>query len=174
MPAEHVFVDETKQRGLLLTAAAVLPGDLRSARAAMRGLVLARQRRIHFFRESESRRKKILDVVAELAPDCVLYDGSDQPRRVQRELCLQALVADLAHRRAQVLVIERDDSVLTLDRKLLYRSVRDHGCAGLQYRHLRAHEEPLLAIPDAIAWCWQRGGHWRDRVRELITDVRKV
>lgn len=76
--------------------------------------------------------------------------------------------------RAQMLVLERDDSILRLDRQLLYQQVREHDCVELEYRHLRAHEEPLLAIPDAIAWCWQRGGPWRDRVRELVTEVRVV
>jgi len=36
------------------------------------------------------------------------------------------------------------------------------------------HEEPLLAMPDAIAWCWQRSGEWRHRIRELVTEVRKL
>jgi len=39
---------------------------------------------------------------------------------------------------------------------------------------LRAHSEPLLAIPDAIVWCWQRGGHWKARVSAMISEVRVV
>jgi hypothetical protein len=39
---------------------------------------------------------------------------------------------------------------------------------------MRAYEESLLAIPDAIAWSWAKGGHWRARVSEIVTDVRKV
>jgi hypothetical protein len=31
-----------------------------------------------------------------------------------------------------------------------------------------------LALPDAIAWCLQRGGHWKDRVRELVGEIRIV
>lgn len=174
MRRAHVFVDETKQRGLLLTAAAVLPGDLRSARKQLRGLVLPRQHRIHFFRESDARRKQILDATCDLAPTCTLYDGSAHPSRRQREACLRALVADLANAAAQMLVLERDDSILELDRRVLYRATRELDCTELRYEHLRAREEPLLTIPDAIAWCWQRGGHWRDRVRELIADIRQA
>lgn len=172
MRAAHVFVDETKERGLLLTAAAMLPGDLHTARKHMRGLVMPRQRRIHFFREGDARRKKILDVITDLAPICTIYDSSRHSRRQQRETCLQALVADLASAQAQMLVLERDDSIIDLDRRLLYRHVHNAGYPELRYEHLRAREEPLLAIPDAIAWCWQRGGHWRERVRELVAEVR--
>lgn len=172
MPGEHVFVDETKSAGLLLTAAAVLPASLPDARRVMRSQVMRGQRRIHFITESDARRKTILDAITELAPECTIYDGSAHHRRRQREMCLGALVKDLAARRAQLLVLERDDSIFDLDRRLLYQQVREHDCVELVYRHLRAHEEPLLAIPDAIAWCWQRGGQWRERVREMVKDVR--
>jgi hypothetical protein len=38
----------------------------------------------------------------------------------------------------------------------------------------RAEHELLLAVPDAIAWCWTKGGHWRDRVQPLATEVRSI
>ena len=44
---------------------------------------------------------------------------------------------------------------------------------GLQYGHLRAAEESLLALPDAVAWCWAEGGVWRQAVEPLVeTHVR--
>ncbi|GGR66143.1 hypothetical protein GCM10010169_07020 [Micromonospora fulviviridis] len=51
----------------------------------------------------------------------------------------------------------------------------DHTIAdSLRCEHLRAYEECLLAIPDALAWCWARGGPWRSAVRGLVTEVREV
>ncbi len=171
----HVFVDETKENGYLVTAAALLPGNLAQARQTMRGLVLGKQRRIHFTKESDARRKQILDAIEGLAPAVTVYDSSRHPRRQQRETCLHHLVGDLAAVQARMLVLETDDSLLALDKKLLYRRVRELGCADvLEYRHLRAHEEPLLMLPDAIAWCWHRGGWWRQRVRSLVADVREL
>jgi hypothetical protein len=35
------------------------------------------------------------------------------------------------------------------------------------YDHLRAHEEPLLSVPDSIAWCLAHGGHCRVARRPL-------
>lgn len=34
--------------------------------------------------------------------------------------------------------------------------------------HVFVDEEPLLWAADAIAWCWQRGGVWKDKVRGLV------
>ncbi|MFD9705403.1 hypothetical protein [Lentzea sp. NPDC059081] len=168
----HVFVDETKEKGYLVTAAALVSGDLAAARRTVRGLIMANQRRIHFHKESDQRRKQILDAVVEIAPAVTIYDGSGCARRRQRDACLVHLVADLAKSGASMLVLEQDDSVLDADKKLLYRTVREQGCHEmLVYRHHRAHEEPLLALPDAIAWCWHRGGHWKKRVQPLVEAV---
>jgi hypothetical protein len=171
----HVFVDETKEKGYLVTAAALLSGDLASARRTIRGLVMGNQRRIHFHKESDQRRKLILDAVVDLAPEVTIYDGSAHGRRHQRDACLLRLIADAAQAGVSMLVLEQDDSVLDVDKRLLYRRVRELGCEDtLVYRHHRAHEEPLLALPDAIAWCWHRGGHWKKRVEPLVTAIRRV
>lgn len=83
-------------------------------------------------------------------------------------------VTDLATTHAARVVLELDEVVRNIDRNVLYRSIRATGTTDLRYEHLRAHEEPLLAIPDAIAWCWSRGGTWRARVRELVDTIRTV
>jgi hypothetical protein len=38
----------------------------------------------------------------------------------------------------------------------------------LEYPHQRAHDEPLRAIPDVVAWCWARSGDWRQRVAPIL------
>jgi hypothetical protein len=43
----------------------------------------------------------------------------------------------------------------------------------ISYEHHR-HAEPMLAIPDAIARCWSKGGIWRRRIRPIVSDVMKV
>jgi hypothetical protein len=56
---------------------------------------------------------------------------------------------------------------------LLYNHVRKVGLAEtLQYYHMRAREECLLAMPDGVAWGWARGGRWRAKVQRLVKDVR--
>lgn len=170
-----MFVDETKDHGFVMVAAVVPSAGLARVRKIMRGLVMPGQRRIHFHKESDARRKQILDVIDGIGPQLGVYDASAAPRKQRRDACLRAVVEDAVRWRAEMLVIERDDSVLEADRRLLYRAIRQpSGAVMLRYEFPRGHEEPLLAIPDAVAWCWNRGGHWWKRAREMVTVERAL
>jgi hypothetical protein len=37
---------------------------------------------------------------------------------------------------------------------------------------LAAHTDPMLWIPDAVAWSWVKGGEWRDCVAPYSTVIR--
>jgi len=92
-----------------------------------------------------------------------------------RRGCLHALVSDAAAIGAAMLVLEQDDSLLRWDNQRLVEITREVGCRDtLRYEHRRAAAEQLLAIPDAIAWCWAKGGDWRRRVEPVVADVRSV
>ncbi|MDT5036864.1 MAG: hypothetical protein QOE03_2049 [Micromonosporaceae bacterium] len=145
----HVFVDESKDRGYLQVGAALVSGDLVNARRAIRSLILPRQRRLHFKQESDARRGAIIGVILGLGVQIIIYDAaSADNEKTARRACLIELVADLAKNAAHRVVIERDDSVMDFDKRLLYREVRAAGVADtLRYDHMRAHEECLLAIP---------------------------
>lgn len=172
----HVFVDETKERGLLVAAAVVLPADLVAARRTIRDLILPGQRRIHFHKEKDDRRRQIIAAVATLSAHAVIFDARDHRNaRMAREACLVDLVEHAAKINAARLVLERDDSTFQADRRLLFEQVRRSGLSGaLRYDHLRAHEECLLAIPDAVAWCWAKGGRWKTSVQRLVRESRQV
>jgi hypothetical protein len=72
-------------------------------------------------------------------------------------------------------VLEQDDSILRWDRKFLYEAVRAAGLEGrVRYEHHRAKAELLLSVPDAIAWCWARGGQWKEHVKPAIMQVKQV
>lgn len=92
--------------------------------------------------------------------------------KAARDACIERLVDDLSDVGAQVLVLERDDSVTAKDRALIAARVQKAGCPDLRYMHLRAHEDALLAVPDAVAWCWKKGGQWQREVSGLVRDVR--
>jgi hypothetical protein len=50
-------------------------------------------------------------------------------------------------------------------------AIRTLELGQLAYRHSARHEEPLLWIPDAIAWSYTRGGAWRHQVRRLADVI---
>ena len=172
MPA-HAFVDETKIRGLLVAVAVLEPRTLAPARTAMRSLLLPRQSRLHFAKERDARKGQILTALEALPLRINIYDAravGDQ--RTARKLCLEHLVGDLAELHAHRLVIEQDDSLVRSDQEVLFHAVRSHGVESeLVYEHMSPRMEPLLWIPDAIAWSWVKGGEWRDRIAPLIADV---
>jgi hypothetical protein len=167
MPA-HVFVDESKARGLLLAAAACVAGDVNTYRPIMAALAMPRQRRIHFTKESAARQRKILGVIADFELSVRLYQAA-RPDAACREACLSAIVRD-ASGSAERLVIERDESTLDFDRQTLYAAVRRHQCMEtLQYALMAPHLDPMLWIPDAIAGAWAKGGEWRQLVAPFCT-----
>jgi hypothetical protein len=107
-----------------------------------------------------------------------VYDAARRYRTdlAARTACLAALVEDIAVRPGDTrLVIEQDDSVVRADRYDLFQLVRQAGIADrLEYRHQRAYDELLLALPDIVAWSWVRSGEWRRRIRPILTTVRTV
>jgi hypothetical protein len=65
--------------------------------------------------------------------------------------------------------------LLSWNNQRLIEFTRAAGCREtLRYEHRRAASEMLLAVPDAVAWCWAKGGDWRRRIEPVVTDVRDV
>jgi hypothetical protein len=175
--SSHVFVDETKHRGYLLVAGVVVPGDLDAVRRVLRGLVLPGQRRLHMKDENDQRRRSIATAISVSGVTATIYDAGRRYRneRERRAACLHALILDAAQRGDAMLVLEQDDTLLSWDNQRLIEFTREAGCRdSLRYEHRRAASELLLAVPDAIAWCWAKGGDWRRRIEPIVTDVRTV
>ncbi len=114
--------------------------------------------------------------MAGLGAKVTIYDASALASpRYARAACLEAIVADASDIGAHRLVLEQDDSLLRSDQRLLYQQVRKVGCAEtLAYEHMRPSAECLLWVPDAVAWCWAKGGDWKRRVRSMVGDVRTL
>lgn len=139
----------------------------------MNSLRLPRQRRIHFQTESDGRRKVILDALAGASVCITMYDAIAYPDvKEARDAGMTRLIDDIAKIGAARLVVERDDQTVRSDRAIIRARAELAGCVEtLRYVHQRAHEEPPLAIPDAVAWSWAKAGHWRQRVNCLVTNV---
>jgi hypothetical protein len=170
---EHVFADENKAKGFVLVAVAVMPVDLAALRAQVNGFRLRGQRRLHFSHESDRRRKAIIGSLASADIQARVYDAAQyRDEKFARDLAIAQLADDAAAIGAARLVLEVDDSVVRNDRLIIRNRLLKAGCAdSVRYEHRRAAEECLLALPDAIAWCWVKGSIWRKRAEPLIRDV---
>lgn len=164
----HAFVDESTAATYILAAALVPADRVAEGRKLVRAMLGGGQKRLHFSHESDRRRARILTGIESLGMEHRVY--STKNARPARLACLERLVPDLAAAGVQRLVIERDDSLVDADRRLLYQAGLDFA-PGLAYTHLRAKEDLLLCVPDAIAWCWARGGEWGARVAAYTTEI---
>jgi hypothetical protein len=172
--SRHLFIDETKRRDYLLVAAVVVPGDLSSARRMIQGLLLPGQRRLHMKDESDPRRRAIVSAIVASPVHATVYNaGRRYPtERERRRACLRCLVEHSIDIGPTRLVIEQDDTLVGWDNQCLIETTRATGQREtLHYEHSRGAAEKLLALPDAIAWCWAKGGDWRRRIAPVVTEV---
>jgi hypothetical protein len=167
----HLFVDESQRRPYLLVAGVVTVVELAASRSVLRALCAPGDRRLHFQSERDSRRRELLSHLIRAEFRTWVYAGHGRPEEVRRA-CLRQLVADAVKSGATRLVMEsRGDVLDRSDRQVVARAVDDVAAAGLAYTHLRPHEEPLLWLPDAVAWSYGAGGDWRRRVAPLVETV---
>lgn len=170
-----VYVDETKRAGYVIAAVAVT--DPIAARKAVRGLIVPGRRRLHMHNEHVRHRRVVVSTLVAMPVAATVYDAARRYRTdlEARAACLAALVEDLAGSGDTRLVIEQDDSLVGYDNQRLIEATRASGQRDtLRYEHLRAHAEPLLALPDVVAWCWVRSGEWRQRIAPILAAVRTV
>ena len=138
-------------------------------------MLLPRQRRLHFVNESPQRRRFLLDAICELPVRTRLYT-SVQKEPVARHWAVEALLVDMCALGGQRLVIEcREASQDERERRLIAAAVqRGAAPADLSYSHLRARDEPLLWVADAVGWAYGAGPVWRRRAEPLIDHLRDV
>lgn len=169
----HLFVDESKARGYRFALTAVDPQNLNAERSLLRSLLLKGQSHLHFTKESDGQRRKILDALARdsTARTTILTAPDGMKHKAARLRCLQGSAELSIEMRAARLVFEEDASTLQADRQALYRLL--HG-ADIEYRFEKKRQEPLLWISDAIAWCFAAKGEWRKRAEPLVAEARKL
>lgn len=128
-------------------------------------------------KENPQRRREILSTIARMNVEVTLYQAGApyKTERERRRKCLEALVSDIAQAGHEQLCLERDESLVQIDKQNLIEFTRRTGCQDrLSYRHEAPATDPLLAVPDAIAWAWSQGGDWRRRTQDVVVGVVEV
>ncbi len=169
----NLFVDESKSGAYLLVVACALPAQLGPSRHRMKQFLMPGQRRLHFNSERDSRRHQIIDGILELNVRSTIYQAPPRVNELDgRQTCIERLGQDAITQTAELIVFERDDSLVRHDRRTLHRVLLGpDGQPMVRYQHLRPYEESLLWIPDAIAWCWAKGGTWRILVQPAVEEL---
>lgn len=170
----HHYIDETKAKGYVVVAARCPDRTMREVHRVVGRMALPGQRSVHMKHESPRRRRQVADSIALLrgvGVSAVVMDAGTgpEPEHVRRDRALRALVARVAEEAAAHLVLDLDATLLARDRRTL--AIATRALPSVSYSHLPLSAEPLLSIPDVIAWSWARGGDSRRRVAPLIADV---
>ena len=171
--AVDVFVDESVRRDYVLSAVRVDPRDLSTARSYVRKLLLGGERRIHFSKESNRRRRELLARLSDHGFDVALY-AAPAHYPLARQRLLTQLVADVGAELHRLVLESRDAGDVADQRHLI-----DLHRGGLfpdtaTYEHLRPHEEPLLWVADALAWSYGAAGDWHRRIETMVTLVHEL
>jgi len=175
MRGAHEFVDESKPPGrYILAVTAVDSAALSTVRRDLRAWRHRGSSSTHFAKEKDSFRKLLLSRMVGLPVTVRLYIVEDRAREAEaRRVAMGKLAEELLARGSARLVLERDDSMARGDRQQLSQAFRN-AIAPPVYTHLRAREEPVLWISDAVAWCYQRGGEWPALCVPIIDEVVRI
>jgi hypothetical protein len=171
------YVDESVRSGkYLMCVVLVEPRHAGGLRVVLQDLLLARQRRLHFQRESRQRRRQILDTIIDLDVSVAVFTcrrDHGRSERAARAACLAAIVKHLQSLDREVtMYIERREGRDTDDHRVVNRSRRSS--PALSYQHIRPGDDPLIWLPDCFAWPVGAGGAWLAQVRPAIAVMREV
>jgi hypothetical protein len=119
---------------------------------------------------SKSQRRNYISAIEELEISARIYVASIGYEKLEarpRERCLKSVFQDYA--KSKSITIE-SGSVDHLDRNLINRFVSE-GIRFPKVVHVEPNREPLLWLPDIIAWAYGRGGEWKRSVEPQIEKV---
>lgn len=172
------FSDESERAGLsLLAVVMVEPRQVDAARLGMRRLLLGGERSLHMAKESDRRRRQILDVIARTDGLEAVVLRHRRPQGVDRVAARVALIEA-----ATRLVVERAVTVWTLDnmhpaerardRTVITAALRQAGpVPPVAFDHRASRSEPLLWVADAVCWAIGAGRDWPRRIQPSVTVV---
>ena len=168
----EIYIDESSAKHYLIAAALVNQADKTALRKALSQLRMPGQNRLHFVDESDQRRRKILSTLTQLNTRTVLVISENKNHKEARSRCLTAVMKRASELEVKQVVLEMDDSTFDFDERVLYQAKRQYfRFQNINYTHERSRSEPLLWIPDAVAWCFAKGGDWKRRVDPLIDEI---
>jgi len=166
-----VAIDESKAKAYVLAAVFVDAHQAPSIRKSLKRVLLKGQRSVHFSSERDSRKKSIINVLKTLDFEAKVFVSTDPSEPAARTWCLEQVVATLKVESEYRIVLDRDEGYEASDNRAITVASRS---AGLNRENTHNHDEPeyepLLWIPDAIAWCYSKNAEWRDRVSQMLSS----
>lgn len=127
MTGLSAYVDESVRPGrYLMCVVLVEPSNAGHLRSVLQGLLLPRQRRLHFQKESRARRRRLISARLDLDVHVAVFSCRQEIRRSERdarEICLTAIIEHVqAFERDLTMYVERREGRDGEDRRVLDRA----------------------------------------------------
>jgi hypothetical protein len=164
------YIDESVRGSQYLLAAVIVEHTRhQDIRRELKGLRQFGRSSLHMHKEVIGRKRLIANSVSQMEIACVLavQELSGQSLMSARNTCLNELAGHTLIRATSQLTLESSNSI-ELDKKILSNSAYEYSGKFPHYRHLPSAQEPLLWLPDIIAWCVGKGGEFENLVRPLL------
>lgn len=169
MPSNS-FVDESVRGSKYILAAVIVEHTRHQGlRRELKGLRHFGKSSLHMHKEVVGRKRLIASAVAQMEISCVIavQELSGQSLMSARINCLNELSGCELVRATSQLTLETSNSV-ELDKNILSNIAYEYSGMFPHYRHLPSAQEPLLWLPDIIAWCVGKGGEFENLVKPLL------
>lgn len=127
--------------------------------------------------ESDGRRREILSVISQLEVETRIYRAQLSGRSVRRsrDECFRMMVPELVEQlgvsRMVVESCDQDHQDNQVIREMVTKAQAEERFA---YLHTAPANEPLLWLPDIMAWAVGRGGDWKHRCGDVRIEIREV
>jgi hypothetical protein len=156
------YVDETQEGRYRLSIVSIDETKLDSIRTSLRQVRLSGQSRIHMAKESDRRRKHILQTIMNLDGWKAFVIESAPRRRVsfetRQELFLLAAQHPFWLELDQVIVEDSNER----DRdKRTFAWLNKYSNHGFAYRFEKPSQDPGLWVADIVGWSTAKGGTWK-------------
>jgi hypothetical protein len=172
----QAFVDESFRKDYLVCAVIVETRHVSSARQEAVRLLRRGQSRVPMAKENAANRRSILGRVSKMSviANVVTVSVANRSQRTARDLCLRRLIIELLEARVTRVVIESCDQDRR-DLQVIGDALAAAGRTGsLEVQHLRPHDEPMLWLPDVIAWAIGNTEAWRKLVATLVAHETRL
>jgi hypothetical protein len=172
----HAFIDESFRKDYLVCAVIVESRHVAGARQDAVRLLRRGQSRVHMVKENTANRRAILRRVSEMSviANVVTVSVTNRSQRTARDLCLRQLVCELLEAGVTRLVIESCDQDRR-DLQVIGDALATEGkTSAFEIQHLRPHDEPMLWLPDVIAWALGNTEQWRKLIMSVIAHETRL
>jgi len=173
--AHHSYVDESiRGNNYYLAEVVISPKDVGWVRSNISRKFRVNGRLLHMHQESMATRSRALFELMKIpfAVNIIRCDKTSSTL-LARQASIHELAASQSMQSCKLLILEQISSNL-FDRRILEAYARDPFTTFPEFRHMRCSEEPLLTIPDVMAWSFGRGGVWRSRVDSKVLNYTEI